>query len=333
MKSVAIVGLGNVGGELVRQVLAQNCEVKVVVCCNSRYMRLCEEGFKSEPRLDENDQCFDVEALLKFLSSQEHPVLVDCTASTSFPSTYSRCLQCGLSVVTANKSVFERSWTEVQPLVSSPHFAYEATCGAGLPIISTLKALVATGDVVESVTGLLSGTLAYVFSELEGGCQFSAAVLQAKSLGYTEPDPRDDLSGRDVQRKLLVLARTLRLPIEADQVDTQSLVPPDWIGSSLQDFLETGLPSMDADLERKRQIAASENSVLRFVAALNAKTQTASVQVQAIEKNSALGQAHGTDNVFHIVSQRYPRGLTIAGAGAGASVTATGLFSDILGVR
>jgi homoserine dehydrogenase len=90
---------------------------------------------------------------------------------------------------------------------------------------------------------------------------------------------------------------------------------------------------MNADLERKRQIAASENSVLRFVAALNAKTQTASVQVQSIEKNSALGQAHGTDNVFHIVSQRYPRGLTIAGAGAGASVTAMGLFSDILGVR
>jgi len=333
MKAVAIVGLGNVGGELVRQVLSQRSEVRLVACCNSRCMRLCEEGFQSEPKLAETDQPFSLDVLLAFLGRQECPVLVDCTASLSFPSAYANCLQCGLRVVTANKSIFERPWSEVQALVSSPHFAYEATCGAGLPIISTLKALVATGDTVERVTGLLSGTLAYVFSELESGTSFSAAVLQAKALGYTEPDPRDDLSGRDVQRKLLVLARTLGLPVEAAQVSTQSLVPADWAEASLPDFLRTGLLSMDADLERKRQSAAAELSVLRFVAALDVRTQTASVQLQAVAANSALGQAHGTDNVFHMVTQRYPKGLTISGAGAGPAVTAMGIFADILGVR
>lgn len=333
MKAVAIVGLGNVGGELARQLLSQHNGVSLVACCNSRYMRLCEEGFQSEPKLDEMDQSFSLEVLLTFLCRQECAVLVDCTASLSFPSTYSNCLQCGVRVVTANKSIFERPWSEVQLLVRSPHFAYEATCGAGLPIISTMKALVATGDTIERVTGLLSGTLAYVFSELESGTSFSAAVLQAKALGFTEPDPRDDLSGRDVQRKLLVLARTLCLPLEAAQVLTHSLVPADWAEAPLEDFLRTGLMSMDVDLEAKRQRAAAESSVLRFVADLDVRLQTASVQLQAVAASSALGQVHGTDNVFHIVTQRYPRGLTISGAGAGPAVTAMGIFTDILGVR
>ena len=333
MKSVAIVGLGNVGTELMRQIVETHCQVKVVACCNSRYMKTNAEGFREVQKLNEGDQAFTLEALLSYLLTCPNPVLVDCTASLCFPSNYSQCLDSHISVVTANKAIFERPWSEVQSLVTSPSFAYEATCGAGLPIISTLKGLIATGDVVVSVTGLLSGTLAYVFSEMETGRKFSEVVLEAKALGYTEPDPRDDLSGRDVVRKLLVLARTLRLPLDMSQINCHSLVPPQWSQANLPDFLSIGLPSLDSEMEVLRQTADSTGSVLRFAATLDAGRQTGSVEVKAVSRSSALGQIHGTANVFHVVSQRYPSGLTISGAGAGATVTAMGVFTDILGVR
>ena len=336
MKSVALVGTGNVGRQVYAQLQVQPT-VNIVALCNSTKMLVCSEGQAAIGDLERDGVPADIPALLSFLAqiaaSGGNPVLVDCTASLAFPDCYKACVGLGASVVAANKTIFERPWSDVSVLMGNERFAYEATCGAGLPVIATIKGLLAAGDEVKRVEGLLSGTLAYVFSEVERGVKFSEAVLNAKEKGYTEPDPRDDLSGKDVQRKLMVLARSLGLSFDIEHVSVGSLVPAHCQAIPLASFLSTELPALDPQFESMRQEADKSGAVLRFVAEISAETMTAAVGVKAVDKASMLAAAHGTDNVFHIVTKRYPRGMTIVGAGAGAEVTAMGVVTDILGLK
>jgi homoserine dehydrogenase len=205
---------------------------------------------------------------------------------------------------------------------------HEATVGAGLPIIDTYHKLVESGDRVDRIEGLLSGTLGYVLSEVSAGVPFSRAVRSAMAKGYTEPDPRDDLSGMDVARKALILARLLGFPGELRQSAVESLVPK-WAQSlPLKDFLGR-LEELDSHWKRRVDAAAAEGSVLRYVAVVTSKK--IAVGVQAVPLTSTLASIKGSDNQLIFTTARYKANpLVITGPGAGAGVTAAGVLNDLL---
>nr|RME08986.1 MAG: homoserine dehydrogenase [Ardenticatenia bacterium] len=255
-------------------------------------------------------------------------IVVDVTAAeaeTVAPA-FQRARDLGYGIVLANKKPLTgdlRLWD----LLHAGPLRYEATVGAGLPVISTLRTLLDTGDSVKQVQGALSGTLGFVMSALEAGQSFSAAVREAHRLGYTEPDPRDDLSGMDVARKALILARTLGLPLSMDTLTVEPLYPPDFAALSRDEFLAR-LDEVDAEMQARVASAAAEGNVLRYVA--DVSEAGVSVGVQAVPRESPLGALRGTDNLISFTTARYAaRPLVVQGAGAGVDVTAAGVLGDM----
>jgi aspartokinase/homoserine dehydrogenase 1 len=260
------------------------------------------------------------------------PVLVDLTADDT-ADVLEQALTHGMDLVLANKrpladrqEISNALWQTAR--ARGRRILHEATVGAGLPIIDTYHKLVESGDRVNRIEGLLSGTLGYVLSQVSDGVPFSRAVRTAMAKGYTEPDPRDDLSGMDVARKALILARLLGYRGELSQSGVESLVP-DW-GRPLsrESFLDR-LPELDSYWKRRVDAASVENSVLRYVAAVTADEVT--VGVQAVSATSALASIKGSDNQLVFITERYNTNpLVITGPGAGAEVTAAGVLNDIL---
>ncbi len=206
---------------------------------------------------------------------------------------------------------------------------YETTCGAGLPVISTLRSLIATGDEVTQVVGALSGTLGAIFADLDAGKPFSQAVVDAKAAGFTEPDPRDDLSGLDVARKALILARTIGIPIELDQIEIESLVPETLREGSVAEFL-AGISQVDAEIAKRAETARAKGARLKYVATV-AANQPISVGMREISLDTVLGSLTGPENIITITSKRYAANpINITGPGAGAAVTAAGVVADML---
>ncbi|KAK9806390.1 hypothetical protein WJX72_012566 [[Myrmecia] bisecta] len=263
-------------------------------------------------------------------------VIFDCTASGGPPSHYSRWMSEGIHVITPNKKlgsgplVDYRAVRQVQH-TSPVHFLYEATVGAGLPILSTLKGLVETGDRVQRIEGIFSGTLSFIFNNFGAGQPFSQVVKEAKAGGYTEPDPRDDLSGMDVGRKVTILARECGLDVELSDVDISSLVPePLQSVSSADEFLER-LPQYDGEMASRVEQAEASGQVLRYVGVIDVVKRRCSVGLQAYPKSHAFAQLSGTDNVVSFTTQRYSKqALIVRGPGAGADVTAAGVFTDLM---
>jgi aspartokinase/homoserine dehydrogenase 1 len=217
---------------------------------------------------------------------------------------------------------------------SYTHYFYEATVGAGLPIISTLRSLLDAGDKVERIEGIFSGTLSYIFNTLEPGVAFSDIVAQAKEAGYTEPDPRDDLSGMDVARKVTILARECGLNLELSDVPIQSLVPePLRDIESVDEFMKE-LPKFDGDILKQQEEAAAAGEVLRFVGVVDVKAGTGSVELRRYPVDHPFAQLKGSDNIISFTSRYYTSAgpLVVRGPGAGAEVTAGGVFGDILRV-
>jgi len=209
------------------------------------------------------------------------------------------------------------------------HYLYEGTVGAGLPVIQTLRDLRETGDEVDSIEGIFSGTLAYLFNVYDGTVPFSAIVRDAKQRGYTEPDPRDDLSGTDVARKLIILAREMGLRLEMADVQVGSLVPHDLAAGSIDAFLD-GLTRYDAAMLQRYQAAKKLGKVLRFVGRITAKGE-ATVGVVELEARHAFANIALTDNVVRFSTARYCNNpLIVQGPGAGPEVTAGGVFADLL---
>ncbi len=206
---------------------------------------------------------------------------------------------------------------------------YETTCGAGLPVISTLRSLIDSGDTITAVVGALSGTLGAIFADVDAGKPFSRAVVDAKTAGFTEPDPRDDLSGLDVARKALILARTIGIPAELDQIEIANLVPESLRGGSIDDFL-AGISQVDDAIAQRANAARANGKRLKYVATVSADAPL-SVGMREIPLDTVLGSLTGPENIITITSERYAANpINITGPGAGAAVTAAGVVADML---
>jgi homoserine dehydrogenase len=280
------------------------------------------------------DQTADVESLSDLLAHlatcvrRGPTILADLTASKETVETVAAALEMGCGVVLANKNALSSDWDKARPLFQSSHLRYEVTVGAGLPVISTLRYLLATGDEVERMAGCLSGTLGCICTEMERGISYGEAVRHARVQGYTEPDPRDDLSGWDVVRKALILARTAGWPLEAADVDLQSMIPPIAEGMDTQQFLDS-LAAMETPYGRRFADAKARGETLRYVASIN--RDGGQVGLTPVQLGTPLAALDGPANYVAIHTQRYADvPLVISGPGAGPAVTAAGALGDII---
>lgn len=262
-------------------------------------------------------------------------IVVDCAASDQTAELSARAVGAGHAAVFSNKAPLALPWSDQRSrtLWSETHCGgrvrYETTCGAGLPVISTLRNLLDSGDSVSEISGTLSGTFGAIFADLANGSPFAAAVRSAKERGYTEPDPRDDLSGLDVARKALILARTMGNPIDLDQIEVESLVPEPLARVSVDAFLD-GLSSEDAAIGARVSAAKSNGNAVKYLARVSA-SEGVSVGIGEAPMSTILGSLQGPENIVSFKTSRYDAyPLTITGPGAGAQVTAAGVVADML---
>ncbi|GMH17358.1 hypothetical protein Nepgr_019199 [Nepenthes gracilis] len=348
--AVGIIGPGLIGGALLEQLREQtavlkeefNIDLRVMGITSSRKMLLSELGIdlsKWKDLLNLQGEAADLQKFVQHVHVNHfipNTVLVDCTADSSVASHYYDWLCKGIHVITPNKKANSGPLDEYLKLralqrQSYTHYFYEATVGAGLPIISTLRGLLETGDKILMIEGIFSGTLSYIFNNFTGERDFSEVVAEAKEAGYTEPDPRDDLSGTDVARKVIILARESGLKLELSDIPVQSLVPePLKASASAEDFMQQ-LPQFDHDWSKKRQDADDSGEVLRYVGVVDAANQRGHVGLRSYKKDHPFAQLSGSDNIIAFTTVRYKeQPLIVRGPGAGALVTAGGIFSDIL---
>ncbi|KAK3349331.1 homoserine dehydrogenase-domain-containing protein [Lasiosphaeria hispida] len=270
-------------------------------------------------------------------------VLIDNTSSQDVAEAYPLFLSRGISIVTPNKKAFSGSYKLWQGIFSASAQSgalvyHESSVGAGLPVISTLKDLVDTGDEVTKIEGVFSGTMSFLFNSFAptsgSGGQWSAEVKKAKELGYTEPDPRDDLNGLDVARKLTILARLAGLEVESpSSFPVQSLIPQELESvASGDEFLEK-LPEFDSRMEETKAEAEKEGKVVRFVGSIDVATKQVKVGLEKFDRSHPIAALKGSDNIISFYTKRYGSNpLIIQGAGAGGEVTAMGVTSDLLKV-
>jgi aspartokinase/homoserine dehydrogenase 1 len=260
--------------------------------------------------------------------------MVDCTASEDVPAMYKSFFDSGIHVITANKKGLSgpiELYEEIMRHSKSnwKSFYYEATAGAGLPFIKSLQDLILTGDKVNEIEGIFSGTLSYLFNTYDGSIPFSKIISDAKDMGFTEPDPREDLSGMDVARKLVILAREMNLKITTDDVSVESLVDHDLEDLSVDGYLDK-LKDYDAEMKEKLDQAQKKNKVLRYIARLN-PSGSATVKLEEVDSDHPFAQLKGSENIIIFKTERYSDyPLVHRGAGAGSSVTAAGIFADLL---
>ncbi|MBI4822002.1 MAG: bifunctional aspartate kinase/homoserine dehydrogenase I [Deltaproteobacteria bacterium] len=348
--SIGVVGLGLIGGTLLSQLAAQGeklrreskIDLRVRAIANSRRMALAERrtGLDDWRAELEAGTSADLGRFADHVQAEHlpHAVIVDCTASEDVAALHPEWLGRGIHVVTANKKATAGSlelWRSIRAAskVRGAHHLDSTTVGAGLPIIRTLRELVHTGDSVLSIEGVLSGTLSYLFNSLAGGAsRFSAIVADAKSRGYTEPDPRDDLGGLDVARKLMILAREIGLTTELEEMSVESLVPDELLSASVDEFMSK-LGEFDDEWQKKVSNAGSAGDVLRYVAVIDAEgaAARARVEVRRYPTTHSFARLGGTDNIVAFRTRRYhQQPLVVQGPGAGPEVTAGGVFADLL---
>jgi aspartokinase/homoserine dehydrogenase 1 len=261
-------------------------------------------------------------------------VLVDCTASPDIVAMYEDFVKLNMHIITPNKRANVLPWSRYKRLTElvksrQKYFLYETNVGAGLPIISTLQDLIASGDQIVKIEGMFSGTLSHLFNYYDGSRPFSVLVKEALELGYTEPDPREDLSGGDVARKLLILARQIGLKMDMHHIKVDNLVPQSLrSGSFSKDFFQRYAKYDDA-IKRRLEKAQKHGSVLRYVGVVQGNK--ASACIKEVPRNHMLASTKGSDNIIAFTTQRYSKTpLVVQGPGAGADVTAMGVFSDLL---
>jgi aspartokinase/homoserine dehydrogenase 1 len=345
--SIGIVGPGTVGRVLLDQLASQQprlarefkLDLRVRGILSSKKMLLSERGVTLErwrAELETSSAASDLTAFVDHVRVDylPHTVLIDCTADGNVAQHYRDWLAAGIHVITPNKKAnsagleFYRSLQDARR-ASGAHYLYEATVGAGLPVIQTLRDLRETGDEITSIEGIFSGTLAYLFNVYDGSVPFSAIVREAKQRGYTEPDPRDDLSGTDVARKLIILGREMGLRLELSDVKIESLVPGGLEDGSSDEFLAR-LSGFDAGMQQRYEVARAKGKVLRYVGRITSQGD-ATVSLAELDGKHAFANIALTDNVVRFATARYcDNPLIVQGPGAGPAVTAGGVFADLL---
>ena len=343
-----ICGTGTVGDSLIKQLASQQeklmqergLKLNVVGIANghqalfdrdgldlSNYRQLLDEkGTASSPQIIRDE----VIGMNIFNS-----VFVDCTANADVASLYKDMLNNNVSVVAANKIAASSSYanyTELKKIARNRgvKFLFETNVGAGLPIIKTINDLIASGDKILKIEAVVSGTLNFIFNKISADVPFSETIRMAKEEGYSEPDPRIDLSGKDVIRKLVILAREAGYVLEQEDVEKNLFVPDEFFEGSLEDFWKN-IPSLDADFEARRQKLEAENKHWKFVAKL--EDGKGSVSLQEVSRSHPFYGLEGSNNIVLLTTERYKEyPMMIQGYGAGASVTAAGVFADIISV-
>jgi len=344
--SIGLIGPGTVGRVLLAQIATQierlrelNLDLRVRGIASSKRMLLEENSVdlsRWSERMAEAGEALNLEKFINHVQADyvPHTVVIDCTASAAVADQYRDWLARGIHIVTPNKKAnsgtlpYYRALQEAKRDAGT-HYLYEATVGAGLPIIQTLRDLRGTGDDVTQIEGIFSGTLAYLFNVFDGSESFSSIVRAARAKGYTEPDPRDDLSGVDVARKLIILGREMGLTLEIADVQVEGLVPEALTKCSVDEFMAR-LPESDAAMAAALADARAKNQVLRYVGRIDAAGK-ATVGLMRLEAKHAFANIALTDNVVRFATRRYcDNPLIVQGPGAGPEVTAAGVFSDLL---
>ncbi|XP_008237972.1 PREDICTED: bifunctional aspartokinase/homoserine dehydrogenase [Prunus mume] len=368
--SLILMGVGGVGRQLLQHIVScrslhakQGIHLRVVGVSDSKSLVVASDAFTTElgdtflmevcrvksdgaslstisgygeskvfTNSESTKKIIDVAA---FLGKSTGLALVDCSASSETIPMLTQAVDLDCCVVMANKKPLTSTMEDYDKLISYPRrIRHESTVGAGLPVIASLNRILSSGDPVHRIIGSLSGTLGYVMSEVEDGKPLSQVVQSAKNLGYTEPDPRDDLSGMDVARKALILARLLGRRINLDDIKIESLYPEEMAPSvmSIEDFLGTGILSLDKDIQERVSKASLNGNVLRYVCVIDASR--CQVGIQELPKDSPLGRLRGSDNVLEIYTRCYnDQPLVIQGAGAGNDTTAAGVLADIIDIQ
>ncbi len=345
--SIGVIGPGSVGKVLLDQLGSQrerlarqfNIDLRVRAIMSSKTMKLADPSIGLDTwreQIGHGQVAADYDQFIAHLKAAHvpHTAIIDCSASQEVANRYHDWLAAGVHVITPNKKAnsgplpYYRSLEQARR-ASGAHYLYHATVGAGLPVIHTLRDLRETGDEIISIEGIFSGTLAYLFNVYEGATPFSAIVSDARQRGYTEPDPRDDLSGTDVARKLTILGREMGLALELSDVRVESLVPEALVKVSIEEFLAQ-LPRYDARMAERFQAARARGQVLRYVGRITASGE-ATVRLEELDAKHAFANIALTDNVVRYVTSRYcDNPLIIQGPGAGPAVTAGGVFADLL---
>ena len=342
-----ICGVGTVGGKLIEQIRSQYDTLK-----EKRRLKLNVVGIASSHNAIFSRDGIDLNNYKELLhnsrpSSPEHlkeevirmnifnSVFVDCTASKDVAALYQPFLEHNISIVAANKIAASSDYDNYlklkhTALARGVKYLYETNVGAGLPIICTINDLINSGDRILKIEAVLSGTLNFIFNEIAADVPFSETVRRAKEQGYSEPDPRIDLSGKDVIRKLVILTREAGYKAEQEDVEKRLFVPDEYFRGSLEDFWKN-LPKLDRDFEEKRKALERENKRWRFVATMDHGKM--SVALKAVAHNSPFFSLEGSNNIVLLTTERYKEyPMLIQGYGAGASVTAAGVFANIMSI-
>ncbi|PAU93581.1 bifunctional aspartate kinase/homoserine dehydrogenase I [Aliifodinibius salipaludis] len=342
-----LVGVGLIGGKLLDLIQQQaqkllddyHLELKLAGVSNSKKFLIDDEGISMvnwKERMMAEGELADINHFIDQMSdlNLSNSIFIDCTASDEIASSYSNVLESNISIVTANKKANSSSlatYEKLQRLAFKHNVAYlyETNVGAGLPVVATLKEQVLTGDDVMRIEGVLSGTLSYIFNTFDGSSSFSEVVRTARDKGFTEPDPREDLNGQDVGRKLLILTREAGLKLEFDKIDIQNMVPEKARDvDTVEEFFDI-LEEHDDEFTKLFEDAASNNKKLCYIARY--ENEKATVQLEQIGSEHPFYGLDGSDNIVAFKTRHYQKSpIVVKGPGAGADVTASGIIADIL---
>jgi len=343
------LGTGNIGQTLFKQLNAHSAylqehngiQVKIAGISNTRKMTFNADGISLDSWKDEleaSNEPANLNAFVAKMKSMNLPncVFIDNTASPKPVEVYEEVFKSNISVITCNKIGNSASYQQYKTFhdAAQSHgvdFFYETNVGAGLPIIRTLKDLMNSGDRIAKIEAILSGTISFIFNNFKDDANFHDVVKEAQEKGYTEPDPRDDLSGKDFMRKMLILARDAGYAMEAEDVFIESMLPKACLEAQTVDAFYAALKTEDAHFSKLKAKAATENKVLRYIGKL--ENGKAAITLQMVDENHPFFTLSGSDNIISFTTDRYKeRPLVVKGPGAGAEVTAAGVFADLINV-
>ena len=343
-----VAGVGNVGKNLLSQIHHQQdsllknkaLELRIVGIANSKKCVFNREGINIEnyqEELEKSELIATPETIRNGVIDMNifNSVFVDCTASADIADIYGSLIEHNVNVVAANKIAASSCYNNYKYLKNLTHkkgvkFLFETNVGAGLPIINTINSLIATGDKIIKIEAVLSGTLNYIFNTISPEIPLSKAIKMAQEAGYSEPDPRIDLCGKDVARKIVILAREAGYKVEQEDVVRNLFIPAEFFEGTIDDFFKN-VEGMDAEFEALRKVAADKNEHLRFVARMD--EGAVSIELESVNQTHPFYTLAGSNNVILITTERYNEyPMVIKGYGAGAEVTAAGIFSDIISI-